>query len=94
MILDTVNCFDEHIKFTIERETDRAVLFLDTHVVREENNIIKLDWHRKASAASKMNFIRQMKHRIQNICQSDYVGKNLKTLQNLLTNNGYPKSLV
>lgn len=107
LTLNIFNNFDAHIKFTIERETNKTVPFLDTLVKREDGNIIKLDWYMKPNASGryvhyksnhsitiKINFIKQMKHRIHKIYHKDFINKNLKILKNLLLKNGYPKGLV
>lgn len=108
LMLNTVNQFDNNIQFTIEKEVNRAVPFLDTLVRRDvDSNTIKLDWYRKPSAAGryvhyksnhniniKVNFVKQMRHRITNICHAEFKNKNLKILENLLVENGYPLSMI
>lgn len=106
-ILDILNNFDPHIKFTVEKEENRSVPFLDTLVIRDIDNTIKLDWYRKPNAAGryvhyrsnhsmsiKINFIKQMKNRINTICHEKFKYKNLKILENLLTDNDYPRGMV
>lgn len=105
-ILDTFNSFDEHIKFTVERESDNAVPFLDTRVIRREDKIL-LDWYQKPTASGryinfwsdhtnkvKINFIKQMKNRILKISHHTFVQKNLNKLKSLLLQNSYPVTLV
>uniref|UniRef100_A0A6P7GXT9 Uncharacterized protein LOC114347800 n=1 Tax=Diabrotica virgifera virgifera TaxID=50390 RepID=A0A6P7GXT9_DIAVI len=46
--LDIFNSYNTHLQFTVEEEdSDSSVPFLDTRVVRTDNNIICLDWYRK-----------------------------------------------
>lgn len=107
VLFNAVNSFYENIKFTVEHEVNRSVPFLDTKVIRDVDNIVKLDWYRKPNSSGryihfysnhniniKINFIREMKGRIHNICHKDFVEKNLIILENLLIENGYPKQLI
>ncbi|KAK9876390.1 hypothetical protein WA026_012701 [Henosepilachna vigintioctopunctata] len=88
-------------------ETARSVPFLDTRVVRSEDNIIKLDWYQKPSSSGrylhfrshhnvdmKLNIINQFKNRIVNIVHEDYCRGSLARLEVILLDNGYPKTLV
>lgn len=106
-ILEVFNNFNEHIKFTIEKEKNSSVPFLDSLVIRTNQNLIKLDWFRKETSSGryinynshhkmsiKINFIKEMKHRIEKICHEDYLNKNLEILENLLIQNSYPKSMI
>lgn len=107
VMLETINNIDVDIQFTVEREENRTVPFLDTLVTRDMSNTIKLDWYRKPSAAGKyvhyksnhninikVNFIKQMRNRINDIYHTDFREKNLKTLENLLLDNGYPRGMI
>lgn len=100
------NAYNLHIKFTVEREIDGGVPFLDTRVIRQNNHII-LDWYQKPMASGKyinylsnhttkikINFIKQMKLRIQKISHPSFLNKNLSKLKQLLIQNSYPKALV
>lgn len=104
--LHTLNSFNTHITFTIEREVDHSVPFLDTRVKRQ-NNIVMLDWYRKASNANKfvhflsnhsinvkINFIKEMKNRIEKICHPTFLKKNMDKVRQLLIKNSYPASMV
>lgn len=106
-ILQVFNSYDPHIQFTIEKEdANRTVPFLDTRVCRV-NNMIKLDWYRKDSASNKfihyksehpiqvkINCIKQMKARIENICHPDLVDANLKKLFRIFKENSYPRGML
>lgn len=78
--------------------------FLDTLVVRDIDNTIKLDWQRKQtlscgyvyyksnhSLTIKIN-IKQLSRRIRKIY--GFVNKNLKILENVLLDKGCPKGLI
>lgn len=52
-ILEVFNNFNEHIKFTIEKEKNSSVPFLDSLVIRTNQNLIKLDWFRKETSSGR-----------------------------------------
>ncbi|XP_044764412.1 uncharacterized protein LOC123320976 [Coccinella septempunctata] len=103
-VLSSFNCFDEHIKFTVELENERSVPFLDTLVTRDENNVIKLDWYLKPTSSGryihkasnhdwgmKVNTIVGMRDRITH---PEFTHAAHRRLSNILTDNGYQRSLV
>lgn len=102
-ILNTFNSFNDYIQFTVEMESERAVPFLDTKVIRDENNIILLDWYQKPTSSGryihyrsyhdmkmKTNTIMGMKNRILKICHPTVVDEALRRLFVTLRDNGYP----
>lgn len=104
--LNTFNEFDTYIKFTIEKEENGSVPFLDTKVHRK-NNTVMLDWYRKNTNSNKfvhymsnhslkikINFIKAMKNRIEKICHKTFLRKNIQTLRQLLIENSYPRTMV
>ena len=52
-ILHTFNNFNKYIKFTIEKESDNSVPFLDTRLIRTNTNRIILDWYIKPSSSGR-----------------------------------------
>ena len=107
-ILMVFNNYDANLKFTIEREDEnKSVPYLDTRVIRDQEGNIVLDWYQKQSASGrylnyhsihslgiKKNLIKQMKKRITNISDNQFLNKNLRKLELDLIKNGYPKQLV
>lgn len=107
-VLDTFNNYNNHIQFTIEIEnTDKAVPFLDTLIIRGSDNIIKTNWFTKVSFSGrylnfnshyplryKINLIKNMKNRITKLSSSEFLNTNLKKLQNIFLDNSYPLTLV
>lgn len=106
-LLDTFNEFNQHLKFTIEEETERAVPFLDTKVIRSEQNLVKLDWYQKPTSSNryvnassyhnikmKINVILNMKQRIFDIAHEDYRTSAINRLYSILRNNGYAKNFL
>ncbi|XP_050506276.1 uncharacterized protein LOC126884398 [Diabrotica virgifera virgifera] len=80
-ILSVFNSYDPYIQFTIEVEdNEQSVPFLDTKLIRTNNNNILVDWYRKPTASGrylhylsyhkhsmKINLLKQMKARVMKI---------------------------
>lgn len=105
--LNKFNSFHQKLQFTIEMETDGALPFLDTKVVRTEDNKIILDWYQKTTASGrfinyfsyhpknqKYNTVIAMKNRVTHISDEIFLLANLKKLFNIFLNNGYPKHIL
>ncbi|XP_050517473.1 uncharacterized protein LOC126892084 [Diabrotica virgifera virgifera] len=106
--LGIFNSYNTHLQFTVEEEdSDSSVPFLDTRVVRTDNNIICLDWYRKDTNSGrlipfhsyhpmkqKINTIIGMKNRILKISHLSFKEKNLKLLFDTLIENCYPSKLL
>lgn len=103
-ILTVFNDFDQHLKFTVEEEENRSVPFLDTKVIRTEDNTIILDWYQKKTSsgkyvhytsyhdiAMKTNVILAMKQRIKKITHPTLYDAAVRRLLNILLKNGYPR---
>ena len=107
LTLDNFNAFNSNLQFTIERENGNSVPFLDTRVIRTDNNSIILDWYQKDTASGrfinyfsnhpanqKYNTVVAMKNRITHISHESFLHKNLKKLFDTFVNNGYPKHIL
>lgn len=101
--LQIINQIHDKIQFTLEKETNGSIPFLDVLVIRE-GNILITDWYRKPMSSGryihwqsyqpitqKINMIRNLKSRILSISHSKFKSKNLKLLEEILRKNGYPK---
>ncbi|XP_062714409.1 uncharacterized protein LOC134291108 [Aedes albopictus] len=51
--VEIFNQQNEHIQFTVEREENSRLPFLDMLLVRQENHTIKTEWYRKAIASGR-----------------------------------------
>lgn len=105
----TLNIFNNvhpRLQFTIEREVDNAVPFLDTLVIREGRSI-KTDWYVKPTASGryinyhsyhstkmKINVVLNMRSRILHISHPIYKLNNLKKLYDTMRHNSFPSSLL
>lgn len=105
--LNTFNSYNNNIQFTIEREENNSLPFLDTKVIRTNNNTLITDWYQKPIASgryihyqsylpktTKINFIKSMIQRIITISHQSFHKQNLNKLQQLLNLNGYPTNIV
>lgn len=106
-LLMVFNDFDDNLKFTIERENNRSIPFLDTIVHRGEDNNIKLDWYRKESSSGryinsmsyhdisiKANVILGLKKRIEDVTHPTFREAALGRLVSLMLDNGYSTRFV
>ena len=106
-ILEVFCSYDPHIKFTVEREDNRSVPFLDTKVIRGPDNVIVLDWYRKPTSSGryinyssyhtpkmKANVIIGMKTRISRIVHPQYRDGALARFRDLMQENGYPRTYL
>lgn len=102
-ILEIFCSYDPHIKFTLEREDNRSVPFLDTRVIRGPDNVIMLDWYRKPTSSGryinyssyhtpkmKANVILGMKTRISRVVHPQLRNGALIRFRDLMQENGYP----
>ncbi|XP_050502963.1 uncharacterized protein LOC126882192 [Diabrotica virgifera virgifera] len=107
-LLNTFNSFIPNIQFTIEKEdTNFSVPFLDIRMIRDANNIIKIDWYQKPTHSgrylnyhsyhkhsTKVNLVKQMKSRVIKLSDPSFHNKNLQILTKLFISNSYPTTLI
>lgn len=96
------------MKFTIEEEDeDHSVPFLDTRLIRRDNNTIITSWYTKPGASGrflhyqsyhqqrqKINLVLGMKNRVIQTSHTSLRTQNLKKLFTLFINSGYPSKLL
>lgn len=106
-ILLTFNNYNEHLKFTVEKENNGRVPFLDTEVIRKPDNMVILDWYIKPTSSGryinynshhrekmKINLVLALKNRIHKISHTSLRNKNIDKLFNILIDNSYPPHLL
>lgn len=106
-IIKVFNEFDDHIKFTIEIESNNRIPFLDTLLIKTNDNVIILDWYQKPMSSSrfihfhsdqpinvKINLVLCLKNRILKISHPTLHMTNLIRLRELLLTNSYPRKLL
>ncbi|XP_067614295.1 uncharacterized protein [Eurosta solidaginis] len=104
--LDALNSFDSHIKFTTELEEDGKLAYLDSIIIRRENEL-KVKWYRKPTASGRIiNF--NSKHpktmiintamgcirRMLQISDEMYHQEIKNEITLLLKNNDFPDSTI
>lgn len=106
-ILTKLNSFNPNIKFTMEKETNCKLAYLDTVVIRTDNKNIILDWYQKPTSSGRLvNFHSQHPRRIIintasnfierviNISHHSFHKKNYKKIREILYQNSFPKQSV
>lgn len=106
-ILNIFNNYNSHIQFTVERENDKRVPFLDTQLIRRPDNTIILDWYIKPTSSGryinynshhtekmKINLVLAMKNRIIKISHPSLRDININKLNQILLDNAYPAHLL
>nr|CAH8824061.1 unnamed protein product [Trichobilharzia regenti]CAH8845810.1 unnamed protein product [Trichobilharzia regenti] len=107
-ILDFFNSCHPAIQFTLEKESNATISFLDVQLARrEQDGTLKRSIHRKPTwngqlisfhswvpIYTKRNLIRSLTHRIHNICSPETIEEELKTLKRILLENGYPERFI
>ena len=91
----------------MEREINNSVPFLDTLLIRLNDNRVILNWYQKPTSSGryinyhsnhpmgqKRNTIIAMKNRVTHISDDRFLKENLEKLMQLFLNNGYPRKLL
>ncbi|XP_050507145.1 uncharacterized protein LOC126884882 [Diabrotica virgifera virgifera] len=106
-VLNTFNAQCEHLKFTVEREADNMIPFLDMLIHRGSDGILRTEWYRKPCFSNrfinfhsqhpsrmKTNLVLALKSRVTNLSHIDFRDKGLKKLRSILLENSYPIGLL
>lgn len=105
-VLQIFNNYHPNIQFTIEKESNNSVPFLDTLVIRNGNTIIT-DWYRKPISSGryihfksyhpmsmKLNLLQNLKTRVTKLSHQSLLKDNLSKLFKLMKENNYPERLL
>jgi len=105
-ILETFNNYHQRIKFTVEKENNRCLSFLDLLLIVKDNTII-IDWfHKKSFSGRFLSFFSQhpICHKIGTIyglidhaillSHPSFHHKSIKLCIQLLIDNDYPLKLI
>lgn len=106
-LLDAFNSFHPRLQFTVEREDNNSIAFLDLLLIRTHDNKIKTDWYHKPtfserflnfrsqhSFKQKINIIKNLKNRALQLSHPDFHQKNLSNIKTYLIKNDYPSKLI
>ena len=106
-VLAQFNSFHPNVQFTIERELDKKLNFLELTICRNNDNTLTTTWFRKTTAslrymnfysnhslAQKISIIRMLGKRLQLFCGSDTMERERDEVFRILKNNDYPSCLI
>lgn len=101
--LSHFNLAHPNIQFTIERESENKISFLDIEMVRRSDGSIQRKVHRKETwndqyihfdsfvpLQQKRNLIKCLTYRALRICSEEVLSDELQHLETIFTGNGYP----
>lgn len=104
--LNIFNSINVNIQFTVEKEKDFAVPFLDTLVIRDQR-VVRTDWYVKPMASGryinyhsyhpmkmKINTVLNMRRRIWQLSHPIYRLNNLNKLVSIMLHNSFPRPLL
>lgn len=105
--LNTFNTIHNKLKFTIEKEENRSIPFLDIKLIRTNNNKIITDWYCKPYSynrilnyysnhphTTKINTIQTYTNKIIKLSNNKFLQNNIEKITNILTKNNYPMNII
>ena len=103
---DILNNAHSSIKFTMEKENNNELAYLDVIIKRKNNRFLTsvfrkktftgnyLNFQSSCSVKRKINLIRTLCHRAYKICSPELLTSEINQIKLLLNKNGYPKELI
>lgn len=98
--------FHQNIKFTIEKETNKSIPFLDLLLIRNGSKIIT-DWFCKPTSSNrilnflsahplkiKINIAKSLISKILTLSNENYHTKNIQIIKHILIKNNYPSNII
>lgn len=105
-LLTIFNSYDHRIKFTIEKESNGQLPYLDLLITRKENTI-RTNWYQKPTASGRlvnfhskhpktiiMNTASNFINRVLNISDKEFHTENIKKITSILTKNSFPLKTI
>lgn len=105
-MLSIFNSFHKDIRFTVEKESKSRISYLDTLVIRKNNNLL-IDWYQKPTSSGRIinyyskhpksmiiNTAKNLIERILSISDNIFHEKNKNIITNILINNNFPVDLI
>lgn len=107
LVLQLFNQFHSKLKFTLEREQDQKISFLDLEITRQDNGQLLTNWYTKSSysgrllnfrsnhpISTKVGIIKGLLNRVYSLSHPVFHQNNLERIKELLHMNNYPTSFV
>lgn len=104
--LRSLNSFNRHIQFTVEKEKDLRLPYLDTLIIRQHNKL-KIDWFQKPTASGRLvnfyskhprriifNTANNFINRVLTISDAEFHSKNKDKIINILKMNNFPRETI
>ncbi|XP_061389122.1 uncharacterized protein LOC133324293 [Musca vetustissima] len=105
-ILTLLNKYHNKIQFTIEKEVNNKLPYLDVLIIRNDNKL-QTEWYTKDTSSGriinyhstqprsmKVNTARSLLKKIKYITDEQYLRKNIKKYTGILKKNSYPQRLI
>ena len=106
-LLQHLNTVHNNLKFTMEKEQDQSISFLDVCVTRRNDGTIRRSIHRKTTWTGqylhftsftpiqhKRALVASLFHRARQICSDDTINYELSFLKETLKSNAYPENFI
>ena len=104
-IFEYINALNENIEFTVERELNNSISYLDVKIMRQINGELKFKDHRKPISNDRyLNKVHPINRKVTTvkalqraytICSDDESkAEELNTVRKYLLNDGYPIHLI
>ena len=101
----TLNSLHPCLKFTVEKERERSLPFMDVRVTRKEKLVrsvyrkptftgLYTRWDSFCPTQHKTNLVRSLVNRAIKICSSETLEEELDMLKEIFSKNGYPMEMV
>lgn len=101
-----MNNYHTKLNFTIEKEENNSIAYLDMKIHRENNKILT-NWYTKSIASGRLinyNSTQPLRQKINtatnliikaiNLSDTKFIPENITKIRNILTKNNYPKHLI
>lgn len=103
--LERLNGFSQNLKFTVERQTEDELPFLDMRICKQEDGQLKTAWYAKPYSTKRMlNFLSRhsrlvatakgFMNRVVTLTDKEYLPEAVREIVRILQNNNYPKWLI
>ena len=103
---EKLNRLHPALKFTIEKEQNNSLSFLDVLVEKEGSEFLTsvyrkptfsdhyIRWNSFSPKDRKIDLIKALVHRALMICSKNKLGSELDTINRIIIENGYPENVI